>query len=1000
MNQEKAQKFVLCLAAASLLVVKVLFAQSLPLKHYSPEEGLASTSVIRIFQDSLGFLWIGTQHGLSRFDGIYMKNFYAKDGLVSDYIADIWEDQRGNLWIGSRGGLNRLDLKNLRIYPAGSNLVGNLVYSLAGDREGNIWIGTDAGMSKFDGKDIITFTKKDGLINDVIRDIIFDAKGNVWYASLRGIGCFNGNQVVNYTTDDGLIDNRVTALMTDYKGNIWIGTENGISCYHHQKGSIISYTTKDGFAGGDVRSMIEDKNHNIWIGTSSGLSFFSRGTFTNFYVKNGLLSDDITALFEGKEGNIWLGTNLGISRLHSLRFLNFYIENGLPYNSIWTIIEEDKKKYWIGTGKGLSHYSQGEFKNYSTEDGLIHDSVYHLLKDRNGNIWIATGGGLSVYSSGTFTNYTISDGLPDNLVLSLEEDGYGAIWIGTSRGICRFVEGKITPLPFEQTSNPIHTILQDSKGNLWFSDNRKLYKFLGNNLISYSPNPPNGLIHKTIHSLFEDSRGKIWIITQLGLSCWENGEFTNYSTADGLSDDTCFFMLEDNHRNLWIGTGKGVDRFDGESFRNYTSTDGLASPETNAKACLADSSGYLWFGTSKGLSRFNPAFDRENPAHPPVYINGFNALGKDYSISDDIVLEYNQNHLQISFIGVSLTSPDSVSYKYQLEGIDRRWAETINRSISYSSLRPGEYTFRVIAKNKDKKESLKPAEIHFTILHPYWQTWWFRGTLLLLILFTVALVVMVYVKREKAKASDEAKNKQLVMAQRMELMGVIAGGAVHDLRNLLSIIIGYSKLAAELEEEMDEEEKSEALEIIKDTATTAIQLVQQILSFAKQRYNQTTAANLPELVGDIQEILKVTLPTKIKIQWEPPKEEIWLYINPIQFKQVVMNLSINGIQAMEEQNVKGQLTISLAKNQVNQVILEVSDTGPGISGEVLNKIFDPLFTTKDPGKGTGLGLFVVKQIVDESKAKIQVLGLPGEGTTFRITFPPPKNPVLETKDTE
>jgi len=1003
MNQKKIQKFVLCLAAASLVAVNILLAQSLPLRHYSPDEGLASSTVTCIFQDSSGFLWIGTQHGLSLFDGIHMKNFYAKDGLVSGYITSIWEDKRDNLWIGSMGGLNRINIRDLSIYPTGSGFVGNFVYSVTGDREGTLWISTNAGIYKFDGKTFTAITKKNGLLDDHIAYIIFDRKGNLWYASLKGIGCFTDHHFINYTTDNGLTDNRITTLMTDHKGNIWIGTKNGVSCYDQEKGNIISYTTKDGLAGGYVQSMIEDMYHNIWIGTSSGLSFFSRGTFTNFYTKNGLPSDDIRVLFEEKEGNIWLGTNSGISRLHSLRFLNFYVQDGLPNNFVWTIIEESKEKYWIGTAQGLSYYSGGKFKNYTTKDGLIHDSVYHLLKDRNGNIWIATGGGLSMYSSGVFTNYTTDDGLPYNLVLSLEEDKDGVIWIGTSKGICQFVDGKITPPPFKQIPNPINDILNDSKGNVWFSDNHKLYRFPGKVLTSYSPNPPKGLIHGKIYSLFEDSRGRIWVMTLMGLSCWENGEFTNYSTADGLSDDTCYFMLEDHHRNLWIGTGKGVDRYNGKNFKNYTETDGLASSETNAKACLADSLGYLWFGTAKGLSRFNPLFDRENRVPPPVYITGFNALGKDYSTSDEIVLEYNQNHLKISFIGICLTSPETVSYKYGLEGTELNWTWTNNRSISYSSLSPGKYTFRVIAKNKDGEESSAPAEIGFTIQPPFWQTWWFRGTFLMIIFFTAALAVLWYVKKEKAKVINEARNKQLVMAQRMELMGVIAAGAVHDLRNLLSIIIGYSKLAVELEEleeEMAEEEKSEALEIIKNTATTAIQLVQQILSFARQRYNHAAAINLTELVGDILEIIKVNLPAKIGIHWEPPNDEIWLFMNPVQFKQVVMNLSINAIQAMEELNEKGEVTIKLAKDQYNQIILEVSDSGPGIPQEILDKIFDPLFTTKDPEKGTGLGLFVVKQIIDESKAKIQVISKQGEGTTFRITFPPPQDPAVKHEDEE
>ncbi len=848
------------------------------------------------------------------------------------------------------------------------------------------------------------YNVNNGLITNSVEYAFVDSEGYVWFATATGLQQFDGFNFVNYlySSDDSssISYNFISTIAEDNKGNIWIGTENGISCYRYEKGNIISYTAKDGLAGGFVRSMIEDNNHNIWIGTSSGLSFFSRETFTNFYTKNGLPSDDITALFEGKEGNIWLGTNSGISQLHSLRFLNFYVQDGLPNNYIWTIIEENKGKYWIGTAQGLSHYSQGKFKNYTTKDGLIHDSVYHLMKDRIGNIWIATGGGVSVYSSETFTNYTTDDGLPNNLVLSLEEDRDAVTWIGTSRGICRFMEGKIIPPPFKQIPNPINAILQDSKGNMWFSDNRRLCKFQGKVLTSYFPNPPTGLIHGKIYSLFEDSRGRIWIMTLMGLSCWENGEFTNYSTANGLSADACYFMLEDRHRNLWIGTGKGVDRFDGRSFRNYTATDGLASSETSAKACLADSSGYLWFGTAKGLSRFNPAFDRVNQVPPPIYINSFNVLGKNYPISDEIVLEYNQNHLQISFIGICLTSPETVSYKYRLEGIDRNWTGTNNRSISYSSLSPGEYTFRVIARNKDGKESLEPASIRFTIRPPFWQTWWFLGTFLILILLTAALAIMGYVKKEKVKVANEARNKQLVMAQRMELMGVIAAGAVHDLRNLLSIIIGYSKLAVELEDEMEEEEKSEALEIIKDTATTAIQLVQQILSFARQRYNHAEAVDLDEQVKDILGIIKVNLPSKIAIHWEPPKDEIWLYMNPVQFKQVVMNLSINAIQAMEELDEKGEITILLAKDQLNQVILEVSDTGPGIPAENLGKIFDPLFTTKDPGKGTGLGLFVVKQIVDESKGKIQVLSQPGEGTTFRIIFPPPQEPAVEYTDTK
>jgi two-component system cell cycle sensor histidine kinase/response regulator CckA len=239
-------------------------------------------------------------------------------------------------------------------------------------------------------------------------------------------------------------------------------------------------------------------------------------------------------------------------------------------------------------------------------------------------------------------------------------------------------------------------------------------------------------------------------------------------------------------------------------------------------------------------------------------------------------------------------------------------------------------------------------------------------------------------KRVKENIANEARDKQLVTAQKMELLGTLAGGAVHDLKNLLSIIIGYSKIAVQQVGQVDDE-KIKPIENIKNTALTAVQVVKQILAFTRQSYDETVAANLPDLLDDIVEILKVTTPTEIKILWERPGQELLSYINPTRFQQVVMNLCLNAVQAITRE---GEIKISLCKDPLNWIILEVSDTGSGIEKEILNRIFDPLFTTKEPGKGTGLGLFVVKRFVDEQKGKIEVRSQPGEGTTFKLFLPP------------
>lgn len=224
------------------------------------------------------------------------------------------------------------------------------------------------------------------------------------------------------------------------------------------------------------------------------------------------------------------------------------------------------------------------------------------------------------------------------------------------------------------------------------------------------------------------------------------------------------------------------------------------------------------------------------------------------------------------------------------------------------------------------------------------------------------------------------------MAQRMKLLGVLAGGAVHDLKNLLTIIIGYSDLVHDQSQEVTEEEKNEAIEIIKSTADTAFQVVSQILNFARQNYDEVKMSDLTDLLNEILSILKITIPRTIEIEWNPPEELLMVSISPVKFKQVVMNLCLNAVQAMGEH---GKLRISLSKvlDQSEYIVVEVADTGPGIKPEYLDKIFEPLFTTKSQEKGSGLGLFVVKQVVDEYKGKIGVDSQPGVGTTFKITFP-------------
>jgi ligand-binding sensor domain-containing protein/signal transduction histidine kinase len=982
--------FVIYISLSIALPVRVMLAQSLPIKHYTIEDNLASSFVGYIYQDSRGFFWFGTHHGLSRFNGVEFRNFYARDGLPDDFIQAIQEDKKGNLWLGTLGGgLVRKNEEGFTRFTMADGLGGNRVFSIAMEGGGNLWIGTSGGLTRFDGSRFVTYTDKNGLTGNTVKRVILDRRGGVWAGTMSGLNRFFNGRFVHFTTKDGLPHNQINSLLIDNKGDTWIGTENGLCRYRESSRTLTTYLTRHGLPNNSILSLMQDRNGNIWIGTHSGLSLYSNGHFRNFYRHNGLLNDTIHAVYEGREGNIWMGTNTGVSMLHSLRLLNFSTRDGLAHNVVWTILEDSPGSYWIGTDKGVSRYSGGTFTSYTEKDGLSGNSVYGLLKDRRGNILMATSGGISLYRGGAFTNTTEKDGLPHPIVLSMMEDRQGVIWVGTLKGLCRFRDGRPLALPFRQVPYPIHAILEDRRGHIWFSDSRAIRCFSKTGTARYST--IDGLAGNTVNSIFEDSRGNIWIATQKGLSRLKDGIFTNYTTEQGLSDDMCTFVLEDNSGNLWIGTGKGVDRFDGKTFKNYSSKNGLISSETCQKACLKDSGGLLWFGTTQGLVRFEPGLDKLNTVPPPVYLTHVKVLGKDIPFGSRFDLNYNQKYMEIQYVGLCYTAQGDISYKYRMQGADSSWFETRSRSVLYPSLAPGEYKFQVKAVNNDGIESTQPIELRFRILPPFWQTWWFYMASILCVLLLVTLLLLWNVKRAKQKVADEARNKQLVMAQRMQLMGMFAGGAVHDLKNLLSIIIGYSKLlVVEYAGNVGSKDKNntEALDMIKNSASTAVQVVKQILAFTRQSYDTTSAVNITETITELLQIIKITMPPGIRLHWSPSGDDRFLFINPVKFKQLALNLCLNAIQAIpEDQAQQGEVIVSVVTEPENKVVLEVSDNGFGIEPTQLDRIFTPLFTTKKQSEGTGLGLFVVKQIADEFNGQIQVRSTPGIGTTFRVSFP-------------
>jgi signal transduction histidine kinase len=615
-----------------------------------------------------------------------------------------------------------------------------------------------------------------------------------------------------------------------------------------------------------------------------------------------------------------------------------------------------------------------------------------LLEDRQGNILAGTEKGMSVYSkfSGRFSNIILSDKPYGNIVRALMQDSQGTIWIGTDRGLKQFFRGKIFESGFDFPPIKVTCMLEDRQKNLWAGTEEGLYRISAGEWTRFTET--DGLPHHMIFSLLEDTNGNIMVGTGRGLGCFRNGTFTIPAALQGVSGNECFSILEDHRHYLWIGTSTGIKRFDGKSIKLLTvEKDGIISDSWLPGACCKDRDGNLLFGSTKGITRINPHLDETANLPPLIHINRVKV--RDQVISNIGSLPYYRNYLTFNFSGLCFTYPQGVSYRYQLVGLDDQWIDTKERTVSYPYLPPGAYTFRVKAISIEGIESRETAEISFEILSPFWQTWWFRVVAGITIFGIMGILIFWRYKRGRDKAVLKEKNRQLMMAQRMELVGTLAAGAAHDLKNLLAIILGYSQMVKSQFEADDP--RIMPAEYIKDTARTAVNVVKEILAFSKQSEGQTILANLSDLLTEIVKIAEVLLPS-ININWVPPPEEVLFVINPTHFHQVLVNLCLNAWDAMPK---GGTLEISLYKDvTTHTIVLKVSDTGTGIPADMLEKIFEPMYTTKAHGKGTGLGLFVVKQMVEQYRGKISVDSIQGQGATFIITLPgnlvtPPKHPL-------
>jgi ligand-binding sensor domain-containing protein/signal transduction histidine kinase len=789
-------------------------------------QGLKHDQIRSIAQDNLGNLWLGTDDGLTKYDGKYFSHYTTDQGLRNNLILTVIHDSKENIWFGTfRGGVTRYDgiyLTSFGTENSGFNDVVNQIYE---DKKGNLWFATGEGLTKYDGENLTRFTESNGLCNNDVRAVTEDKSGNIWIGTNGGgVSVFNGTQFTNYSEDLGFVQNYVNTLLTDSYGDVWIGTaSNGVVKYNGEFFS--TYSKKEGLNSNLIRSILQDSDGNMWFGsTDAGVTKFD-GTFLTTYTSNeGLSSNSIQSLLQDRDGNIWFGTRgAGLTRFDGELFTHFTANEGLSNSRVMSILEDREGILWLGTFGGTvtkCRFTDEDgirrvfFSHFGRVTGLLNNRVYSIYQDRDGNIWFGSdGGGVTKYDGKSSSTYLVDQGLCHNNIRKIFQDSKGNMWFTSyGGGVSKFDGENFTNYSLKSglTSNNILTVQEDYKGRIWFgTDGGGAICFNGKGFTYYTKE--HGFLTNTVYSIIEDREKNLWFGSGgEGVIRYDGTHFTSYSEENGLNNNHVLSLLMDSQNNLWAGTRFGINILKSETinniegsngivlFKSYNYEDGFLGIGCNLGAIAEDKNGTLWVGTNDRLTAFHgekratiqapnlqitnlQLFNEnipwsevaENKDTSLVLSNGvkignieFDNLSKWYSIPQKLVLSHKQNYISFSYIGITHTKIQKIKYKYKLIGLDGSWSSATDRTeVSYGNLKPGRYTFLVQAISNEGVWS-NEAEFKFIIKPPWWNTGWFY----LFLIIVLIIGIYSYIKYRESKLNhDKQLLQQKVDEQTCEL---------------------------------------------------------------------------------------------------------------------------------------------------------------------------------------------------------------------------------------
>ncbi len=712
---------------------------------WGQEEGLFQPTIYSILQTHDGFLWLGTQDSLIRFDGVHFREFAEGDSVLhGSLIRSLIEDAHGNLWAGSLGsGIIRISPNgSVKQYSTKNGLPSNTVFCLILDRHGIVWACTTEGLVHIDHDSVQTFTHIDGVSSRRVRTACEAKDGSLWIAGLdSGLSHWTGSRFEAFSSRQMSIGSSITSLECASDGTLWAGTSSGL--IHFAGTASRSFTSRDGLPDNEVSALAEGSNGTLWVGTNDGISRLHDGEISTYRTRDGLSHSQVLALCLDREGSLWAGTKNGLDQFAGGKVTPYTTNEGLLSNDVGPVLEDSAGHLWVGTlGRGLNSFDGRRFHALTKLDGLLSNTVLSLALDDSGDLWVGTNAGLNRLRNGVVVaSYDANNGLRGEEVRSLFIDAQRILWVGTNVGLQRFQKGRFLQRSRHEIvdRDAVIALSGSSKVPLFASfQGAGLYLLRNDDLSPY----PLETTHAVDCFFLDHSRHALWMGTLgSGLLRWKDNAISHIYVKDGLYDNRIYSILQDSSANLWLASSKGIFRlseaeledFVGGRRRTVTSlpfTTGQLRFECRAgvqPAACRTRDGRFWFSTTSGLVVIDPDRLAKNQVPPPASITALIVNGKRTAPGSVPHLPPQEmNNIEIRYAGLSFVSPEKVTFRYRLEGYDRTWIKAGERRVAfYTNLSPATYQFRVEACNSDGTWSARPASLAFVVEPRVYQRWWF-----------------------------------------------------------------------------------------------------------------------------------------------------------------------------------------------------------------------------------------------------------------------------------